>query len=216
LTQSLAYQELLLKEVHHRVKNNLQIITSLINLQMRAVDDPQAVKVLGDAQARINALALVHRSLYEAGDFAIINLKPFFEELCSLTHAATGGEERGLTLVTDIAPARLGAERCIPLALFVTEAMTNAYKHAFEGRKSGTLTITVEAQPAGSLTASIADDGVGAHAAPEPGRKGVGGALFDAFARQLGGSAETRVEAQGGHGVSMTFPLLGNEGPVDE
>lgn len=216
LTQSLAYQELLLKEVHHRVKNNLQIITSLINLQMRAVDDPQAVKVLGDAQARINALALVHRSLYEAGDFAVINLKPFFEELCTLTHAATGGEERGLALVTRIDPARLGAERCIPLALFVTEAMTNAYKHAFEGRKTGTLTITVEARPDGALTASISDDGVGADAAPEPGRKGVGGALFEAFARQLGGTAQTSAGAGGGHGVSMTFPLLGNEGLEQE
>ncbi|AZU03586.1 signal transduction histidine kinase [Glycocaulis alkaliphilus] len=212
LTRSLAYQEMLLKEVHHRVKNNLQIITSLINLQMRSVDDPRAAKVLGDAQSRINALALVHRSLYEAGDFAKINLKPFFEELCSLTHAAVGGEERTLDLVTQIEPVHLGAERCIPLALFVTEAMTNAYKHAFEGRDSGTLTVSVSIDDMRRLTARIADNGVGAASAPEPGRKGVGGALFSAFARQLGGISETGVQPDGGHSVAITFPLLEDEG----
>ncbi|WP_429912896.1 sensor histidine kinase [Glycocaulis sp.] len=215
LTRSLAYQEMLLKEVHHRVKNNLQIITSLINLQMRSVDDPKAAKVLGDAQSRINALALVHRSLYEAGDFAKINLKPFFEELCTLTHAAVGGEERTLDLVTEIEPALLGAERCIPLALFVTEAMTNAYKHAFEGRDSGTLTVSVQMDGARNLTASVTDNGVGAAGSPEPGRRGVGGALFDAFARQLGGKAEAGAGPDGGHGVSITFPLLDDEGPAE-
>lgn len=212
LTRSLAYQEMLLKEVHHRVKNNLQIITSLINLQMRSVDDPQAAKVLADAQSRINALALVHRSLYEAGDFAKIDLKPFFEELCTLTHAAVGGEERGLTLVTRVQPALLGAERCIPLALFVTEAMTNAYKHAFEGRQQGTLTVSVTVHDTGELTASVTDDGIGASTALEPARKGVGGALFDAFARQLGGTAQQGARPQGGHEVAITFPLLDDEG----
>lgn len=212
LTRSLAYQEMLLKEVHHRVKNNLQIITSLINLQMRTVDDPQAAKVLGDAQSRINALALVHRSLYEAGDFAKINLKPFFEELCALTHSAMGGEERALDLVTDIQPAHLNAERCIPLALFVTEAMTNAYKHAFEGRGNGTLSVSVHVDSPNNLIARITDDGVGTGEAPEPGRRGVGGALFDAFARQLGGNSEAGAQPEGGHGVAITFPLLDDEG----
>ena len=215
LTRSLAYQEMLLKEVHHRVKNNLQIITSLINLQMRAIDDPKAAKVLADAQSRINALALVHRSLYEAGDFAKINLKTFFEELCTLTHAAVGGEERTLELVTEIEPVHLGAERCIPLALFVTEAMTNAYKHAFDGRETGRLTVSVQLDGARNLTARISDNGVGATAAPEPGRKGVGGALFNAFARQLGGTAEAASQPEGGHRVAITFPLLDDEGAAE-
>lgn len=216
LTRSLAYQEMLLKEVHHRVKNNLQIITSLINLQMRSVDDPKAARVLSDAQSRINALALVHRSLYEAGDFARINLHPFFEELCALTHAAAGGPERGVSLVTRIEPVHLGTERCIPLALFVTEAMTNAYKHAFEGRESGTLSVVAGLGEDGQLTASVTDDGVGSAETAEPARKGVGGALFDAFARQLGGSAHRGPQAEGGHGVSITFPLLDDEGPAGE
>lgn len=212
LTESLSYQEMLLKEVHHRVKNNLQIITSLINLQMRAVDDPKAAKVLSDAQMRINALALVHRSLYEAGDFARINLKTFFEELCALTHAAVGGPERGLTLVTRIEPACLGAERCIPLALIVTEAMTNAYKHAFEGRQSGTLTVSVTQNDDRTLTASVMDDGIGVAATAEPARQGVGGALFGALGRQLGGTAEAGARPEGGHGVTLRFPLLDDEG----
>lgn len=214
LNAALAYQELLLKEVHHRVKNNLQIITSLINLQMRAVDDPVAAKVLGDAQTRINALALVHRSLYEAGDFQRINLKPFFEELCALTHSALGGQERQITLKTEIAGAVIEAERCIPLALFVTEAMTNTYKHAFEGRERGKLTVQVYVSTDDKLIAEVSDDGVGAAAATGSGKRGVGGALFDAFARQLNGSSFTGTMPDGGHCVSLTFPLLEGEGFV--
>lgn len=212
LTEALGYQEMLLKEVHHRVKNNLQIITSLLNLQMRAVDDPAATKVLGDAQTRINALALVHRSLYEAGDVSRINLKPFFEDLCGLTHSALGGQERAITLHTDISPAILDAERCIPLALFVTEAMTNAYKHAFEGRTQGVLTVRVYVSTDDKLIAEVSDDGVGA-SQPDPSRRrGVGGALFDAFARQLGGSSQAGATTSGGHGVTLTFPLQEGEG----
>ena len=125
-----------------------------------------------------------------------------------------GGEERTLKLVTDIQPAHLGAERCIPLALFVTEAMTNAYKHAFDGRDTGTLTVSVTADAARNLSARITDDGIGMGAADstEPGRRGVGGALFDAFARQLGGKAEAGPQPEGGHGVLITFPLLADEG----
>lgn len=212
LNQSLAYQEMLLREVHHRVKNNLQIITSLINLQMRSVDDARAAKVLSDAQTRINALALVHRSLYEAGDFARINLKPFFEELCTLTHQAVGGVERGIALETRIAPVHIGAERCIPLALFVTEAMTNAYKHAFEGRAEGRLEVSVTLLEDGRMRASVSDNGVGAAASAEPGRKGVGGALFEAFARQLGGEADIGSGEGGGHHVAITLPLIDGEG----
>ncbi len=214
LNDSLAYQEMLLKEVHHRVKNNLQIITSLINLQMRAVDDPAAAKVLGDAQTRINALALVHRTLYEAGDFTRINLKSFFEELCTLTHAALSGQERAITLNTHISAAVLEAERCIPLALFVTEAMTNAYKHAFEGRDTGVLTVRLHIQPEGRMVAEVSDDGVGAAPAGPGGRRGVGGALFDAFARQLNGTSQARTAASGGHSVTLMFPLLEGEGPA--
>jgi two-component sensor histidine kinase len=222
LNESLEHKQMLIKEIHHRVKNNLQIITSLINLQMKSVDDPSSRRVLGDAQTRINALALVHRSLYEAGDLGRIDLKPFFSELCALTHAAAGGNEQGIRLEVELERIVLDAERAIPLSLFVTEAMTNAYKHAFTDRQKGRIKVRLtrcepkEGDPEpgenGLACAFIEDDGVGETGAAEPGRKGVGSSLFSAFARQLGGVSDKRVGEGGGHCVEVRFPLLAGEG----
>ncbi|PWE18811.1 hypothetical protein DDZ18_04255 [Marinicauda salina] len=226
LQASLDQKQTLIKEIHHRVKNNLQIITSLLNLQMNAMEDPAGRRALADAQTRINALALVHRSLYEAGDVGRVRLKPFLDELCRLTHAATGGDESHVALETDIADIALDAERAAPLALFVTEAMTNAYKHAFTDRASGRLSVRVrlcdpweedvEAGPGGLACASVVDDGVGAVETKKSGkRRGVGGSLFDAFARQLGGEARSGPAPGGGHVAEVRFPLAVDEGKND-
>ncbi|MEE2567698.1 sensor histidine kinase [Hyphobacterium marinum] len=211
LTDAVEHQQILIREVHHRVKNNLQIITSLLNLQLGNVKEEQAVRALKEAQSRINALAMVHRNLYEAEDLRYIVIAPFFSELCRLTHQAGPGEDGGIKLdfQTNLGDEVISTDQAVPLAMFVTEAMTNAYKHAFNDLKDGhTLTVSVNAVERDGKTwieAAIADNGPGFDMSA-PRRRGVGSSLFEAFAMQLDGESEV-VSAPGeGMRISLVFP----------
>lgn len=211
LTDALEYKQTLIREVHHRVKNNLQIVTSLLSLQLGNVADPNAVRSLKEAQARINALAMVHRNLYEAEDLRFIRIAPFLSELCRLTHDAGPGDDGNIKLIFE---SRLGnrvinTDEAVPLSMFVTEAMTNAYKHAFTGQSTGNeirITLT-EFDRDGTLwvEASVSDNGVGL--SEDEKRHGVGSSLFEAFAIQLEGEFEVTGESGKGVQVSVRFPL---------
>jgi two-component sensor histidine kinase len=194
----------LLQEIHHRVKNNLQIIISLLNIQISNADDPTVIATLDDARSRINALALVHKSLYEAEDLRSIPIKPFLEELMMQLSSALGASGSGVQVDLDVEPLALTTVGAVPLALFATECTTNAFKHAFDGRSSGRVRVRLK-RANGAARLDVEDDGVGWKLGT-PDRHGVGGSLMDAFARQLGGSMETGASELGGARVSLTFP----------
>ena len=128
---ALAARDAAMKEIHHRVKNNLQIINSLLSLQSRKLKDPAAVAVLDDARARINALSLIHRSLYEHNDVRTVETRIFFTELTGQLDQALGAEDQGIRIVAAIDDDTIDADVAVPLALFTAEAVTNAVKHAF-------------------------------------------------------------------------------------
>ncbi len=207
LRESLAQKEILVREIHHRVKNNLQLVMSLLNLHARRIRDPRAEVAFAEARSRINALATLHRRLYESENLQEIDLKWFLEDLCS--ELRRGGLSRGrhVELVVEAPSEVIGPDVAVPLGLLVTEAITNAYKHAFSERAGGLIAVQVLRESPTSLLLSIRDDGVGFDAAastPEP--VGLGRSLIEAFVRQLRGELEIRSEA--GTVVQVRFPAV--------
>ena len=215
LQNSLAEKSVLLREIHHRVKNNLQIIISLLNMQQRELHDEEGRQAIEEARNRVGAIALVHRSLYESDDLQDVDMKPFLDQLVADLYRSHRGRARGVQLSTDLAGADLGgagvgasfsSELAIPLALFVVEAVSNAIKHGVPDgghvdvtfRESGTKGLApaehTDESGAPKRILSVLDSG------PGPGEDveaSTGWRLMKGFARQLGGEFETRTTPKG-------------------
>jgi two-component sensor histidine kinase len=192
LRQSLAQKQMMLREIHHRVKNNLQTVTSLLNLYARIPRGEAIKQAFADVQTRINTLALVHRHLYESQDLREIDLAAFMSNLVRLIQDGSGVPVRRVRLKVDIPSITLTGDRAVPLALLTTEILTNAFKHAFPDHRAGNILVQMRAEPDGRAVLTIADDGVGTAAEP-PNVIGsamgtMGQNLIGAFTRQLGGT----------------------------
>lgn len=194
----------LLREIHHRVKNNLQVIVSLLNLQAGRVTDPAATEALMDARRRINALALVHRSLYETDDLRFIEVNPFLRDLIHNLSDVLGGYESTISLTVECEDLALSPDQAAPMALFVTEAVTNAFKHAFNGRQEGRIVVRLKCDEHAFCEVAVLDDGRGVDASASA---GTGSSLMNAFAQQLGGKFESRISPLGGHEAAISFPI---------
>lgn len=205
LRDSLQQKEILVREIHHRVKNNLQLVMSLLNLHARRIRDPSAEIAFAEARSRINALATLHRRLYESENLQQIDLKWFLDDLCS--ELRRGGLSRGKHVeLTVNAPSEvIGPEIAVPLGLLVTETITNAYKHAFVGRERGHIDVHVEGEADGMLKLVIQDDGVGFTPVQQGGEGGLGQSLIEAFVRQLHGTLH--IESHSGTSVQVRFPV---------
>ena len=138
LSRAEARQELLIKEIHHRVKNNLQIIASLLNLQANRIRQPEARAEFASARDRVRALATLHRYLYSEGELQTLNMRSFLQELCTQLFQAIGEKQgRRIQLHIEAAEIELATDQAVPLSLVVTEAVSNAVKYAFPGGRSG-------------------------------------------------------------------------------
>jgi two-component sensor histidine kinase len=203
LRDSLAHKDALMREIHHRVKNNLQVISSLLNMQQRSLTDPAARAAMSDTRQRITALALIYRALYQSPDLRRVDVKSFLEEL--IAQLVSGDAGRGGPLVRtelEADPLVIDPDKLAPLALWAVEAITNAQKHAFVGR-GGSLRVRFKVN-ADESTLEVEDDGPGA---PEDSAgSGVGRTLMTAFARQLRGRAEIVKGSGGGVLARLVFP----------
>lgn len=200
LRESLAQKEVLVREIHHRVKNNLQLVMSLLNLHARRIRDPRAEAAFAEARSRINALATLHRRLYESESLQQVDLRWFLEDLCVELRRGGLAGSRHIELTVEAPDEVIGPEVAVPLGLLVTEAITNAYKHAFVGRDTGRIEVRVTRDSPTHLVLLVSDNGVGFEPA-ESG--GLGRSLIDAFVRQLHGELEIRSNA--GTQVSVKF-----------
>jgi two-component sensor histidine kinase len=202
LRDSLAQKDALMREIHHRVKNNLQVISSLLNMQQRALTDPAARAAMSDTRQRITALALIYRALYQGPDLKRVDLRPFLEELTAQLVAGEINHGPAVRTELHVDALVIDPDRLAPLALFAVEAITNAQKHAFATR-GGVLTLAFRVRGE-EAELEISDDG-------EPGENalvssGVGRTLMTAFARQLRGRAELVRNEQGGVTARLLFP----------
>ncbi|WP_309606658.1 sensor histidine kinase [Phenylobacterium sp.] len=202
LRENLAHKDELMREIHHRVKNNLQVISSLLSMQQRALTDPAARAAMSDTRQRITALALIYRALYQGSDLKRVDLRPFLEELTAQLLA--GELARGPAVRTELSLEALviDPDRLAPLALFTVEAITNAQKHAFAGR-GGVLRVTFRVRGK-EAELDISDDGQAGEDALTT--SGVGRTLMTAFARQLRGRSELTRNAAGGITARLLFP----------
>lgn len=205
LRDTLTQKDSLLREIHHRVKNNLQVISSLLSMQERALTDPGARMAIYDTRQRITALALVYRALYQGADIQHADLRPFLEDLTNqlMISETTQGRVR---IDVRAEPLIIDPDKLAPLALFAVEAVTNAQKHGLAER-GGSLLVTFAVKGPEAVL-SIADDGGGQN--PDPAmlqaKGGVGRTLMNAFARQLRGRMEMALNPEGGLTVTLIFP----------
>jgi len=202
-------QQLLMREIHHRVKNNLQIVASLLNLQASRIRAPGARAEFAAARDRVRALATLHRHLYSQGELTSIQMSSFLTELCGQLLDAMG-ERRGgrIQLTIDAIDLEMSGDQAVPLSLVVTEAVSNAIKYAFPGGRTGHVGVflTMDGDRAKLV---IEDDGVGIPAGrveTETGtRDGLGLALIRGFAKQL--KADLTVEEENGTRYTLFIPL---------
>jgi two-component sensor histidine kinase len=201
---SLREKEALLREIHHRVKNNMQIISSLFNLQAGVITDPAALEGIRECQSRIRSMSLVHEKLYQSGNLAQIQFADYIQSLAvHLFHFWQVGADR-IKLETDLDPVVLDINTAIPAGLIVNEMISNALEHAFPHGRRGTVRVELHSQGAEAHEISVRDDGVGL---PEgfdtAAQETLGLQLIHMLAGQLDGTV--RIVRQGGTRFTVTF-----------
>ncbi len=209
LEASVTQQELLMREIHHRVKNNLQIVASLLNLQASRIRVPEARAEFASARDRVRALATLHRHLYLQGEVHTIDMPAFLAELCNQLFQAMGEVPgRRIALSIEASPLQMSSDQAVPLSLIVTETVSNAVKYAFPGGRHGHVSVRLTSD-ANAADLVVEDDGVGIPAGrteTESGpRDGIGITLICGFARQLG--ATLSVHEDQGTRYTLHVPL---------
>jgi two-component sensor histidine kinase len=201
---SLREKEVLLKEIHHRVKNNLQVISSLLNLQARYLPDPAAREIFRASQHRVQSIALVHEKLYQSADLSHVDFSDYTVALLDNLFETFDAGPRGISKLIDIGAIRLSVDIAIPCGLIVNELVTNALKHAFPGGREGTVRVILREGADGALDLTVGDDGVGLPEGVDPRKtSSLGLDLVFTFADQL--DAQVEVGRQGGSFYRFRF-----------
>jgi two-component sensor histidine kinase/ABC-type amino acid transport substrate-binding protein len=209
LASSLAEKDVLLKELHHRVKNNMQLMSSLINLQSRSVEDEKFAQLIKVSENRIRAMALIHELLYQTDDFTSIELGNYLQTLAHTIMGTFQEDHPGKAVFRyEGTEAEVSIDTAIPCGLIVNELISNAVEHAFPGDHKGTIELTVQHKD-GFLEIAVCDDGVGMKNGGSPeGRHTMGLTLVEALSSQLKGSLTNRA----GEGKGTRFLLkIGEE-----
>ena len=206
LEEALAARETLLQEVNHRVKNSLQVVTALLQLHARQVTDDHLKAALADAKNRVAVVASIHQRLYMSGEHSMVDIGEFLDELATATIASMSLGEKvktDLDLETGVA---LGIDRAVPLALVVSELLTNSLKYAFPDGRSGTVGMTLRSIN-NKLELRVFDDGVGFSPFTMVGEgTGLGSRIVEALGRQIRAQVET-VSDERGTSTVLSLPL---------
>jgi PAS domain S-box-containing protein len=158
---NLKEKEVLLKEIHHRVKNNMQIISSLIKLQERRVEEEEVRRALGASQNRIMAMSLIHEVLYQSGDLAAIDLSLYIKRLASNLFGVFGVNSKAIKLSIEVDQLSLGMNQALPCGLILNELLSNALQYAFTEREGGEIIVEASPLKEGVVTILVADNGKG-------------------------------------------------------
>lgn len=161
LESHLREKDVLLKEVHHRVKNNLQVISSLLNLQADAIRNPEALAPLRESRGRVHVMALVHEKLYQGGDLARLDFADYLRELTGNLFNLYGCDPGRIRVEVQSDPVQLELDQAVPCSLIVNELLSNAFKYAFPGTATGIVHVRLNQVEPGRLRLEIGDSGVG-------------------------------------------------------
>lgn len=201
IAASLQQRELLLREIHHRVKNNLQMISSLLRLQTRFMEDPEAVRAIHEGRNRVRSMALIHENLYQHTDLTTVGMQDYVRKLVDSLAASYNIRPEHIQFHTEVEDMALDVDTVIPLGLILHELVANVCKHAFPDGSSGSVRIRF-GRAAGGLQLLVQDNGTGM-AAPA-GRGSFGLELIRTLTQQLGGVL--RIDGQTGTTVELLFP----------
>ncbi|NDP26941.1 MAG: sensor histidine kinase [Flavobacterium sp.] len=186
-----AENELLLKEIHHRVKNNLEVVSSLLALQSAQIDNPNTKEAITEGQNRINSIGIVHQKLYQGANLGTIEMKDYFLSLSESILYSYGEKER-INLKLIMEKLDLEIDTAIPLGLIINELMTNTIKYAFPNGEKGTITIKLEKQNNTILHLEVADNGIGKSNFTKG--TGFGGQLISLLTQQLNGTMKEIIQ----------------------
>jgi two-component sensor histidine kinase len=213
LTVSLKEKEVLLKEIHHRVKNNFQIITSLLNLQSRNIADPEMIKQFDDSTNRIRAMALVHEKLYQSSDLSRIDFASYIKTIAEDLYSSYATILERPELVIKTEEVQLPIDQAIPCGLIVNELITNALKYAFPAGSTGNrLSITLQRNQGGVIDIRIGDNGIGLPAGIDIEKTlSLGLQLVGLLIKQVHGTY--RLDREGGTEWVISFPAAA---PADQ
>jgi len=204
LSATLNEREVLLQEIHHRVKNNLQVISSLMNLQLRRISDQATREALQEGQARVQAISLIHEMLYQSGDYANVHFSEYARKLAANVFGMVGVAPDCISLQVVIDNVVLAVDKAIPCGLILNELITNALKHAFPHGRRGTVRVALVRAGVGKLQLSVVDDGVGMPAGFDMRHThSLGMHLVGTLAEQLG--AEFEMTQDRGTSLKFTF-----------
>ena len=202
LDQRNAQNEVLVKEIHHRVKNNLEIISSLLELQSRQTQDESAQLAMLESQARVKSMGLLHQNLFQNQEQVSIEMREYFQKL-SDNLLQTFNVREQVDVAVDMDPIELDMDTAIPIGLMVNELLTNALKYAFPDRRNGRIEVRLRQEDPEHLQLSIADNGVGKQPNNAPQGSGFGSQLIQLLTQQLQGVMQESI----GNGTSVTFRL---------
>ncbi|MBB4080304.1 two-component sensor histidine kinase [Lewinella aquimaris] len=201
-----AENELLLKEIHHRVKNNLQTVSSLLSLQSESISDKQALDAVQESKNRVLSMALLHQKLYQGESLAAVEMRDYFETIGKAIIASFGERAKDISLRVEMNDVELDIDTAVPVGLITNELVTNSIKHAFARNQKGEIVITLGQETDGLLTLNVADNGTFAPSDyPSKQGGGFGTLLVRLLTTQLGGKLER--ETVGGTSTVIRFPL---------
>ena len=206
LEKALASREVLLQEVNHRVKNSLQVVTALLQLQAKEVRDDNLKAALLDARNRIAVVAAIHQRLYMNGEHSLVDVAEFLEELVTATIRSLSIRDQ-ISAKLDLQHGiSLGIDRAVPLALVVAELLTNSLKYAFSEKEKGTVGVDLNSDDS-AITVRIYDDGVGiSQAEKSSSQTGLGTKIIRALSKQIRATLSEK-SGQGGTEVTLVMPL---------
>jgi two-component sensor histidine kinase len=206
LKASLREKEALLQEIHHRVKNNLQVICSLLNLQSRSIEDQDTVQMFRESHDRVRSMALIHEKLYRSEDMAKVDFGDYLRNLTSHLVRSYRAESNQVRLCVTADDVPLTIEKAVPCGLITNELISNALKHAFPSGRDGEIHVTLRTEDDQRLTLSVADNGVGLPADTDfDAAETLGLQLIKVLTNQLGGTVEVHSGRENGTRVSVTF-----------
>jgi len=213
LKDSLSEKEILLKEIHHRVKNNLQVISGLLNLQAHHIDDPMSREIYKESQNRVITMALIHEELYQSENLGQVQFGDYIGNLCNNLMVSYGADRKRIDLKMDAVQSELVVDTVIPCGLIINELVTNSLKHAFPGEREGVITVTFRTLPDEQFQLTVSDNGVGI---PEDvdinSTPTLGMQLVTVLVQQLGGTLE--VGGETGTIFTITFKEYHEAGTV--
>jgi PAS domain S-box-containing protein len=204
LRRSLSEKELLLREVHHRVKNNLQVISSLLELQSRSVSDPHALAKFQDSQDRIRSMVLIHEQLYRSLNLESIHMRSYLELLATnLSQSHVDRFER-IDMRVDVDDICLPLDQALTCGLIVNELVTNAFKHAFPSNSAGAIRVALQQSSSGAVVLEVSDNGRGFARTPvQDVSTTLGFTLVEALVKQLQG--RLAIDGTGGAAFRVEF-----------